>query len=290
MSVPAIRAEKLRYAYVPRKVSRRDAAKGVQPDVGDVLHDLSFSAAAGRITGLLGPNGSGKSTTFKILSTQLHPASGEAWILGESVTKNEAAARALLGVTFQAPSLDPWLSIRENLDIHAALYGLGGEEGRARIDEMLGIFRLLDRAGERVKTLSGGLARRAELAKTLLPRPKVLLLDEPTTGLDPRARLEFWEELRRLRDGGLSLLVTTHLMDEAELCDELLFLDAGKLVAQGTPNELKGEVGVETFTASGPGLRAHEARLRDLLGSHAQIAWGQATLADVYLKKTGKQL
>jgi ABC-2 type transport system ATP-binding protein len=278
----AVRVEGLRYSYAPAP------KRGAAPAVADVLQGLSFSASAGRITGLLGPNGSGKSTTFKILSTQLRPAAGDAWILGRSVVTEEAAARALLGVTFQAPSLDPWLSVRENLEIHAALYGVAN--AGARIEEALDALSVRDRAGERVKTLSGGLARRAELAKTLLARPQVLLLDEPTTGLDPRARLEFWRELRRLRDAGISLLVTTHLMDEAELCDELLFLDAGRLVAQGTPAELKAGLGTETLTARGPGLRSHEAALQRELGPGVELEWGQATLADVYLSKTGKTL
>jgi len=279
MSQPAIRAENLRFAYDAK-------ARGG----ADVLQELSFTATEGRITGLLGPNGSGKSTTFKILSTQIRPSGGEAWVMGRSVLFEQSLVREALGVTFQSPSLDPWLSVRENLQIHAALYGLAPQAAKARVEEVLEVFRLQERASERVKTLSGGLARRAELAKTLLPSPKILLLDEPTTGLDPRARLEFWEELRRLRDGGMSLLVTTHLMDEADLCDDLLFLNEGKLVAQGTPAQLKGELNVEVLEARGPGLKAQEARLRELLGAGVNLQWGQATLADVYLEKTGRKL
>ena len=288
----------------------------------EALQGLSFEVARGRITGLLGPNGSGKSTTFKILSTQLDPTEGDAWVMGRSVRKEPAAVRAKLGVTFQNPSLDPWLSVAENLLIQTALYGIDRPEANQRISALLKLFRIEDLKERRVKTLSGGQARRVELAKTLLASPEIVLLDEPTTGLDPLARMEFWSELRRLRDAGMTLVVTTHLMDEADLCDDLLFISEGRLAAQGTPRDLKDSLGSEILLAEGEGLKEMVPSLVKMLpasdvvrivggrlrvetkeGAHVfekvralggerihNIQWGKPTLADVYLNKTGKQL
>jgi ABC-2 type transport system ATP-binding protein len=273
---PAIAAHDLRYAYE----GGQEALKGV-----------SFRAERGRITGLLGPNGSGKSTAFKILSTQLRAQAGEGFVDGFSTSTQRAQARERLGVTFQSPSLDPWLSILENLRIHAALLGLSKTEASTRITESLEFLRLTERAGERVRTLSGGLARRAELAKTLLGRPTVLLLDEPTTGLDPLARKEFWERLRVLASQGCGILVTTHLMEEAEHCDELLFIAEGSIVARGTPTELKAGMRRERLVLQGPELREELKGIRELLGARLEtFEWETASLADVYFEKTGKSL
>ena len=231
-----------------------------------------------------------------------------------------------MGVTFQSPSLDPILTIGENLLTHAQLLGMGATAANDRINELLRIFRLSDRKNTRVKELSGGLARRAELAKTLLAKPKILLLDEPTTGLDPSARLEFWHELRELRDEGMTILVTTHLMDEADLCDELIFMVQGRCAATGKPNDLKEELTDDIITLEideelladgdfigrirGPAdsrdqlkqdhtkIQITTSRSQDwikelapLLGHGLKnLNWGKATLADVYLKKTGQKL
>lgn len=286
----------------------------------EALRGLSFSAAQGKITGVLGPNGSGKSTTFKILSTQLAPSEGEAWVNDFSVITQREQVRKSLGVTFQSPSLDPMLTVEENLQIHATLYSV--PRAAARIEEMLGVLQLGDRRSSRVKSLSGGLARRVELAKTLLSKPSVLLLDEPTTGLDPLLRAEFWNELRRARDRGMTILVTTHLMDEAELCDDLIFLTEGKLAAQGTPGGLKEEFGADLITVESSGLKARIAGLREKLAAGDRLTenanslriesanplrvldllrselgteiehlnWGKPTLGDVYLSRTGKAL
>jgi ABC-2 type transport system ATP-binding protein len=276
LATPAIVARDLRFSYE----GGHEALKGV-----------SFSAAPGRITGLLGPNGSGKSTAFKILSTQLRAQSGEGFVNGHSVLSEQAAVRQNLGVTFQSPSLDPWLTVRENLEIQAALLGLSGAEAAQRIADNLAFVRLSDRAHERVKTLSGGLARRAELAKTLLGRPSVLLLDEPTTGLDPLARKEFWERLREIASQGTGVLVTTHLMEEAEHCDDLLFLSEGEVVARGTPAELKAGIRRERLVLQGAELRGELGGIRELLGPRLEaFEWESASLADVYFDKTGKSL
>lgn len=241
----------------------------------DALQGLSFRAEAGTITALLGPNGSGKSTTFKILTTQMAPQAGDAKIFGHSVAAERAQVRSLLGVAFQSPSLDPWLTVQENLEIHAALYGLSSRESGSRIRDLLGLLRVQDRANDRVKTLSGGLARRVELAKTLLSAPKLLVLDEPTTGLDPRARLEFWAELRRLRDSGLSILVSTHLMEEAELCDAIFIVNKGRIAAGGKPEELKSQLGGEWIHVEGDDLREEESRLRTAFGAFGKVSFAK---------------
>jgi ABC-2 type transport system ATP-binding protein len=316
----ALEARDLHFSYKPAP-KRRGARASASPS-SEVLKGLSFQVAFGRITGLLGPNGSGKSTSFKILSTQLLPSRGEAFVCGQSVAKDAASARAHLGVTFQSPSLDPILSIQENLAIHAALMGLSKSDAKARIEQRLRELSIWDRRDSRVKELSGGLARRAELAKTLLADPKVLLLDEPTTGLDPSSRREFWKLLRSLVSPKTAILVTTHLMEEAELCDELLFISDGRVAAQGSPESLKADFGAEVLMLEGADLNALQDRVSRLLGAEARVSiqghglrvegarlglrleslrlelgdslsgfqWSRGTLADIYLRKTGKEL
>lgn len=220
------------------------------------LNDVSFSVAEGELFGLLGPNGGGKSTLFRILATSFPPTSGSAAILGRDLIADPASVRPFLGVVFQYPSLDNKLTVRENLVHGGRLYGLGGADLRSRIEEMLGHYRLTPRAGDLCGALSGGLRRRAELAKSLLHKPKVILLDEPSTGLDPAARQDLWEHLLKLKSEGATILTTTHLMDEGDRCDRVAILDQGKIVALGTPAALKAEIGgdvitIETDDASG---------------------------------------
>jgi ABC-2 type transport system ATP-binding protein len=208
------------------------------------LDGVSFDVRPAEIFGLLGPNGSGKTTMFRILSTLMLPSSGTAVINGFDVTRDPSGVRRQIGVVFQSPSIDVKLSARENLEHVASLYGINGATQRARVDEMLKRVALDDRANDRAETFSGGMQRRLELAKGLLHRPSVLLLDEPTTGLDPGARIDLWRYLQDLRDReGVTVIVTTHLMEEAEKCDRLAILSHGKLVALGTPSELKSEIG-----------------------------------------------
>lgn len=220
------------------------------------LDNVSFSVAEGELFGLLGPNGGGKSTLFKILATCFAPTSGSAVILGRDLTADPSSVRPLLGVVFQNPSLDNKLTVRENLTHGGRLYGLSGAGLTTQIDEMLNRYRLTQRSDERCGTLSGGLRRRVELAKALLHRPKVILLDEPSTGLDPAARADLWEHLLALKKDGATILTTTHLMDEGDRCDRVAILDQGKIVASGTPAALKAEIGgdvitIETDDASG---------------------------------------
>ena len=215
------------------------------------LDDLTFGVREREIFGLLGPNGSGKTTLFRILSTLMTASGGRAAIAGFDVAARANEVRSRIGIVFQARSVDLKLTVQENLMHAGHLYGLRGKELQARIDAVLDRVALRDRAKAFVETLSGGMQRRVELAKGLLHAPSILLLDEPTTGLDPGARRDLWQYLRTLRDAdGISVLVTTHLMEEAELCDRLAILSAGKLVAMGSPAELRSGLdgSVVTFT------------------------------------------
>jgi ABC-2 type transport system ATP-binding protein len=214
------------------------------------LDQVSLKVASGEIFGLLGPNGGGKTTLFRILSTLVRPTSGSARILGLDLGRETDALRSRLGVVFQAPSLDKKLKVRENLAHQGHLYGLAGAALRRRIDHLLLEFNLRDRAGDLVETLSGGLQRRVEIAKSLLHHPELLLLDEPSTGLDPGARIDLWQTLYRLRDQQkVTVLLTTHLMEEAERCDRVAIIDQGRIVAEGAPENLRAEIGGDVISA-----------------------------------------
>jgi len=210
------------------------------------LNGISFEVRPAELFGLLGPNGSGKTTLFRILSTLMIPSAGRATIMGCDAVHEPARLRRQIGVVFQAQSVDVKLTAYENLWHQGHLYGLRGPSLKNRIHEILSRVGLADRAKELVETFSGGMQRRIELAKGLLHHPEVLLLDEPTTGLDPGARRDLWQYLQTLRDEEhVSVLVTTHLMEEAERCDRLAIMNEGNLVALGTPAELKSEIGGE---------------------------------------------
>ena len=243
------------------------------------LNGVDLSVDRGEMFGLLGPNGSGKSTLFKILSTALHPGGGRALIDGLNTVTQGQAVRSRLGVVFQSPSLDPKLTVGENIRFQGYLFGLRGRKLADRVDVMLERFNLTDRRRDKAETLSGGLKRRVELAKTLLHSPGLLLLDEPSTGLDPTARVDLWNTLALLRrEEGLSVLVATHLMDEAERCDRVGLMDGGRLVEVDTPEKLKRQVGgdVVTLTTEDP-----ETLARDIVkktGLPALVADGQVRI------------
>ncbi len=230
------------------------------------LNGVSFDVRPAELFGLLGPNGSGKTTLFRILSTLMIPTAGRATIMGCDAVQEPARLRRQIGVVFQAQSIDLKLTSYENLWHQGHLYGLRGEALRTRIQEILSRVGLADRAKELVETFSGGMQRRIELAKGLLHHPGVLLLDEPTTGLDPGARRDLWQYLQMLRDEEhVSVLVTTHLMEEAERCDRLAIMNEGNLVALGTPAELKSEIGGDVVlfdAAHDAGLLAERIRAR----------------------------
>jgi ABC-2 type transport system ATP-binding protein len=208
------------------------------------LKGISLEVRPGEIFGLLGPNGSGKTTLFRILSTLMLPTGGRALIAGFDAARSPDEVRRRIGVVFQAQSIDIKLSAAENLWHQGHLYGLRGKLLQERIREMLQRVGLADRARDKVETFSGGMQRRVELAKGLMHHPQVLLLDEPTTGLDPGARRDLWQYLHELREQeNISVIITTHLMEEAERCDRLAILNLGQVVASGTPTELRSQIG-----------------------------------------------
>ncbi len=212
------------------------------------LDGLSFEVEPGTIFGLLGPNGAGKSTTVKILTTLSRADSGEARVAGLDVVRDADRVRRSIGVVGQKPGLDPDGTGRENLEMQAELYGIVGAAKRERVEELLGRLGLADAGGRIAKTYSGGMQRRLDVALGLVNRPKVLFLDEPTTGLDPEARAELWQEIEHLaRDEEMTILLTTHYLEEADrLASRLVIVDRGRVVAEGSPEELKRELRGDT--------------------------------------------
>jgi len=236
MAKPALQIQNVSYSYGKRLA----------------LQDLNIELEAGKTLGLLGPNGGGKTTCFRLLSTLMPLQEGRVTILGLNAAKAEKEVRRQIGVVFQSPSLDDKLTVFENLKHQGHLYGLLGASLKGKIESLLKRLGVGDRAKDMVADLSGGLKRRVEIAKCLLHDPKLLLLDEPSTGLDPVARLEMWKCLEGLRkEAGVTILVTTHLMEEAEGLDKIVILDKGKLIAEGTPQELKGNIGKKVLVIEG---------------------------------------
>lgn len=235
------------------------------------LDQVRFQVAPGEIFGLLGPNGGGKTTLFRLLCTLLPVQQGRAEIAGFSVEHAPAEVRRAIGVTFQSPSLDSKLTVRENLRAQAMLYGLRGRLREERIGAASESLGIRDRWGDRAETLSGGLKRRVEIAKGLLHEPRVLLLDEPSTGLDPGARHDLWQLLARLSQQGMTILVTTHLMEEAERCDQLGILHQGRLVALGSPSGLRESLGGECLSLRGRDLPALRARIQDRFAVEGRV-------------------
>lgn len=219
------------------------------PPVVTALDGLSLYVKAGTIFGLLGPNGAGKSTTVRVLSTLTVPDAGSASVAGVDVLKDPLGVRKAIGVVGQKHGSDPEATGRENLVLQGEFYGISGRGLRQRVQRSLERFNLLDAADRQVKTYSGGMQRRLDIAMGLLHEPKVLFLDEPTTGLDPEVRTELWREVERLAsDEQMTILLTTHYMDEADkLASQVAIVDHGKVVVQGTPNELKSELQGETI-------------------------------------------
>ena len=289
----------------------------------NALADVSFDINAGEIFAFLGPNGSGKTTLFKILATLIPLERGDITLFGHNLTRESGQVKKHIGVVFQHPSLDVKLTVAENLRHHGHLYGMWGGDLKHRIHEVLNQQQLTDRAADLVETLSGGLRRRAELAKTLLHQPKLLLLDEPSTGLDPIARRKFLESLDNLRNlretAGVTVILTTHILDEAETCDRVGILNVGELIAVGTPDELKTRVGGDVVIVDSPvpdrlarkisqqfGYRVdsdddmlrvecdcgHEF-VRDVVAAFPSeirsVRFGKPTLEDVFVKLTGRR-
>jgi ABC-2 type transport system ATP-binding protein len=228
---------------MPDAIETHDLVKTYPPDV-TALAGLGFSVPEGTIFALLGPNGAGKSTTVKILTTLSRPDSGDARVAGIDVVAEPQRVRAAIGVVGQKHGADPEATGAENLTLQGEFYGITGAERRRRVARSLERFGLADAADRQVKTYSGGMQRRLDVAMGLIHKPRVLFLDEPTTGLDPEARAEIWDEIERLaREQRMTILLTTHYLDEADrLAARLAIVDRGKIVAEGTPDELKGEL------------------------------------------------
>ncbi|MDG2306462.1 MAG: ATP-binding cassette domain-containing protein [Candidatus Binatia bacterium] len=297
--------------------------EGLGHSYGDTraLDGLTFDVGRGEIFGLLGPNGGGKTTLFRILTTLLNPSDGRARIGGHDVVGDPQAVRRQIGVVFQSPSLDVKLSVHENMVHQGHLHGLHGADLGARINEMLGRVSMTERAADMVETLSGGMRRRVDLAKGLMHQPDLVLLDEPTTGLDPGARRDLWNYVTNARDrDGLSALITTHLMGDAERCDRLLIIDHGKIVALGTPDSLRESVGGDVIVARTPDPATLAAEIGQKLDQSAEVvddtvrirrsrghefvpllfetfpgriealSVGKPTLEDVFIQHTGHRL
>jgi ABC-2 type transport system ATP-binding protein len=246
----------------------------------EALAAVSFAVPRAALFALLGPNGSGKSTLLRILSTLLRPSAGRALVEDVDVTARPAAARHRLGVVFQAPGLDARLTVLENLRFQGHLHGLHGRELAGRIDALLQRFALSERRRDAAGTLSGGLRRRVELAKALLHRPRVLLLDEPSAGLDLPSRQAFWQALDDLRrDDGLTVIVATHLMEEAERCGQVALLDRGRLVALDSPAALKSELGATVITLEAADPPALARRLAERMGLQGVVEDGMVRLS-----------
>lgn len=287
-----------------------------------MIRDLSLPLAAGEVLGLLGPNGAGKTSLFRVLTGMLPPSAGEIRFDGRPVSHDDPVLRYATGVVFQEPALDPRLSARRNLLLSAALYRVPRGAARLRVARLLERARLGDRAEEPLRRLSGGMRRRVELARALVHEPSLLILDEPTTGLDERAFRRFWSDLKELRgEREVTLLLTTHRGDEAEYCDRLAILDEGRLVACDTPDRLRRAVrgdlvvistrkaaavgavlaerfGLEPQTVDGKLVFRQEAahewipRIVEALpsGSLDAIEMRRTGLAEVFLELTGREL
>jgi len=257
--MPAVEVESLRRLYGTR----------------EALGGVTFAVSRGEIFGLLGPNGGGKTTLFKILSTLMPPTSGRARVFGHDLAYKPHTVRRRLGVVFQHPSLDPKLTVMENLQHHGHLYGLWGRALRSQAQALLDRLGLGDRATDLVETLSGGLQRRTELAKALLHRPDLLLLDEPSTGLDPGARRDFDDYLDHLREhDGVTILLTTHILEEAERCDRVGILHQGKLVAMGAPDELKENIGGDVVVVHAQNPEGLQTKIRVRFGCEVALVDG----------------
>ncbi|MFQ5509565.1 MAG: ATP-binding cassette domain-containing protein [Leptospirillia bacterium] len=219
----------------------------------EAVREVDLSVMRGEIFGFLGPNGAGKSTTINMLCTLLKPTGGRALVAGLDVVQKPHAVRQKIGLVFQDPSLDERLTAHENMVFHAMLYGVPRHIWKTRINDMLHMVSLDERANDLVRGFSGGMKRRLEIARGLLHRPDLLFLDEPTLGLDPQTRNLMWDYILKLRaEHGITLFLTTHYMEEAEHCDRIAIMDQGKIIALGTPDELKAGVGLDRVSIGTP--------------------------------------
>ncbi len=246
------------------------------------IEDVSFTVHAGEIFGLLGPNGAGKSTTLRILITVLPPSAGTATVLGHDVVTEADTVRSLIGYVPQERAVDRFLTGREHLELLGGLYHLSRAETKARIDELLKLVNLEEHADRVAKTYSGGMKRKLDIACGLLPNPKIVFLDEPTLGLDVQSRLRIWDYIRQLRENGITIVMTTNYLEEADqLCDRLAILDGGTIRVIGSPLELKTGLGGESLSLT---IKEHEA---EKLPRLREGVMALPLVRDVRIKPTG---
>jgi ABC-2 type transport system ATP-binding protein len=244
----------------------------------DAVRGVSFSVPPGEVFGFLGPNGAGKSTTIKMLCTLLKPTSGTARVSGFDVTTKRDDVRRRIGLVFQDPTLDGYLTADQNLRVHADLYGIEPGAVPGRMDQMLEMVDLADRRDSPVMTFSGGMKRRLEIARGLMHSPRVLFLDEPTIGLDPQTRSSIWSYIRALQETeGTTIFMTTHYMEEAEFCDRIAIMDRGEIVVLDTPEALKAGVGADRVVLGTADDDAVIAALHERFGIDAAVAEGEVT-------------
>ncbi len=237
----------------------------------DAVKGIDLDLARGETFGFLGPNGAGKSTTIKMLCTLLRPTAGRAWVNGYEITRQAAAVRQTIGIVFQDPTLDEYLTAEQNLLFHCMIYHTPAHTRAARIREVLKLVGLEARGQSLVKTFSGGMKRRLEIARGLLHEPQTLFLDEPTVGLDPQTRRSVWDYVLQLRaKTGLTIFMTTHYMEEAEYCDRIAIIDDGRIVALDTPAALKRMVGSDVVRVATPEPARAAGELAGWLGSPVQ--------------------
>ena len=245
--------------------------EGRETKTVDAVRGVNLDGAAGEIFGFLGPNGAGKTTTLRMLATLIEPAGGQATVAGADLRKDPAEVRRRIGYGAQGGSTWDESSAREELVLQARLYGISKAEAHRRAERALEAFQLTEYADRKCKTYSGGQRRRVEIALGIIHEPKIVFLDEPTTGLDPQSRAHMWDEIRRLRTEGMTVFITTHYLDEADaLCDRIAIMDHGEIVAEGTPAELKREISGEVVIV---GLDAPSTpRAAELLDTEAYVS------------------
>ncbi|MHB1503942.1 MAG: ATP-binding cassette domain-containing protein [Acidimicrobiales bacterium] len=245
----------------------------------DAVRGISFTVAAGETFGFLGPNGAGKSTTISMLCTLLRPTSGTARVAGFDVVAARSEVRRRIGLVFQDTTLDDYLTAEENLRFHAELYGVPRTQTAERLGEVLRMVGLWERRSALVRTFSGGMKRRLEIARGLLHSPRVLFLDEPTVGLDPQTRSHIWNYIDDLRKREtITMFLTTHYMDEAEHCDRIAIIDEGRIVIMDTPAKLKASVGRDRVRLETPDTDAAIAALRAVFDLEATLSEGAVTV------------
>jgi ABC-2 type transport system ATP-binding protein len=244
----------------------------------EAVRGVSFDVAAGEVFGFLGPNGAGKTTTINMLCTLVKPTGGSALVAGHDVLRERDEVRRHIGLVFQDPTLDGYLTAKQNIELHAELYGVESALVPARMRQVLEMVGLWERKDTPVRTFSGGMRRRLEIARGFMHSPRVLFLDEPTIGLDPQTRSSIWRYIRQLKEAEeITIFMTTHYMDEAELCDRIAIMDRGEIVALDTPEALKARVGADRVRIQTEDDEAAIAAIAQRFGLEAQVVEGAVT-------------